>query len=248
MVPEILLLEGVREKNRSHWYRTFPFHFGLYLLVGATVCLIMGGLALAFGYPVEGPDAGTLGRVVVAITPILGYAGLGLGLLGGLALLLRRLLNRSYREYTHTIDFFSLLFFIATFAVALGAQITADPDFSRMRAFFASLLPFGSSVPAENLGFTSLQVAEVVLLSLLAAWVPLTHMSHFFTKWFMYHQIRWSDEPLERGGKIERQVDRSLTYKPTWSAPHIRGDGTKTWVDIATSPAVEKAESEKKAP
>jgi len=26
-----------------------------------------------------------------------------------------------------------------------------------------------------------------------------------------------------------------LTYRPTWKAPHVAGDGVKTWVDIATT-------------
>ena len=98
----------------------------------------------------------------------------------------------------------------------------------------------GIALPAEGLGFTTLMVAQVVLLSLLAAYVPLTHMSHFFTKWFMYHDIRWSDEPLVRGGKIEKQVLESLAFKPTWAAAHIQGDGKKTWVDIATSSGIDE--------
>ena len=67
------------------------------------------------------------------------------------------------------------------------------------------------------------------------AYIPLTHMSHFFTKWFTYHHIRWSDEPNLPGGKIERQVTEALQYPVSWAAPHIRGDGKKNWVDVATA-------------
>jgi len=78
----------------------------------------------------------------------------------------------------------------------------------------------------------------------LLAYIPLTHMSHFFTKWFMYHGIRWSDEPSFPRSKIEKRVQQVLNYPVSWSAPHIRGDGKKTWVDVATSgvDAEEKAE------
>jgi hypothetical protein len=82
---------------------------------------------------------------------------------------------------------------------------------------------------------TPLMTAEIVLASLLVAYIPLTHMSHFFTKWFMYHDIRWSDEPNFRGGKIEKKVGKLLEYPVSWAAPHIRGDGKKNWVDVATS-------------
>ncbi len=79
-------------------------------------------------------------------------------------------------------------------------------------------------------------MAEVVMGSLLVAYIPLTHMSHFFTKWFMYHDIRWSDEPnVVRGGPIERKLLKSLNYPVSWSAAHIGGDGKKNWVDVATT-------------
>ncbi|MBL7040297.1 MAG: nitrate reductase, partial [Pirellulaceae bacterium] len=74
--------------------------------------------------------------------------------------------------------------------------------------------------------------------------IPLTHMSHFFTKWFMYHDIRWSDEPNLPGGKLEQQIATALQYPVSWSASHIRGDGKRTWADIATS-GVEEEEKEK---
>jgi hypothetical protein len=34
MIPEVLFLKGLYEFNRKLWYRSFPFHFGLYLLGG----------------------------------------------------------------------------------------------------------------------------------------------------------------------------------------------------------------------
>jgi len=86
---------------------------------------------------------------------------------------------------------------------------------------------------------TSLRVppllaAGLVLGSLLAAYIPLTHMSHFFTKWFMYHEVLWDDEPNLQGSKMEAKLMEYLKYPVSWSAPHIAGDGKKTWVDVAT--------------
>jgi nitrate reductase gamma subunit len=234
MVPEILLLAGVRHHNRSQWYRSFPFHFGLYLIILTTVLLLAEGLALAAG--------ATVGPTLALVTSIAGYAGLGLGLAGSLALLGRRLLNEDYREYTNPVEYANLLFFVVTFALALVAHATGDPGFARTRGFFGGLVTFGAYAPAA--GLTPLLAVTAVLMGLLLAYVPLTHMSHFFTKWFMYHGVRWSDEPLRVGGKIERQVMESLKLRPTWSAPHIQGDGKKTWVDIATTSGL--PESEKK--
>jgi len=223
MVPEILLLKGVREHNPSQWLRSFPFHFGLYLLIGATVLLVVGGI---FGARGPGGFFGTL-------IPILAYAGLGLGLLGALGLLLRRVTDEEYRDYALPVDFFNLGFFIAAFGVALLAQSTTDPDFLRMRGFFAGLFSFSAY------HFAPVQTAEVILLAMLMTYIPMTHMSHFFTKYFMYHDIRWGDEPMRAGSKLERRVGRALALRPTWSAPHIdAADGSKTWVDVATSTGI----------
>ena len=76
---------------------------------------------------------------------------------------------------------------------------------------------------------------EIVLGVVLLAYIPMTHMSHFFTKWFMYHDVRWNDEPNLAGSKIEQRVAEALKYPVSWSASHIRGDGKKNWGDVATS-------------
>jgi nitrate reductase gamma subunit len=230
MIPEILLLAGVWEHNRRQWLRSFPFHFGLYLLCGLIALLGLGGIAGAAGYEVSA-GAGVVGRLIHHLTYLVGFAGLFLAFVGSVALLARRACNPDYREFTKQVDFFNLLFFVVTLAVALLAQALGDPDFVLLRGYFSSLLTFAS----VGEGFTGLMAAEVILASVLAAYIPLTHMSHFFTKWFMYHDIRWADEPNMRGSKIEKQVEKVLAYPVSWSAPHIRGDGKKNWVDVATS-------------
>jgi len=220
MIPEILLLAGVWEHNRRHWFRSFPFHFGLYMLAGLIGLLIIGGIAAAAGANISA-DGGPLGMALYHATYIVGYVGLGLSLYGTLALLARRVLNEDYREYTKKADFFNLAFFAATFRL-LTFNFTAA----------------GEWLPAPQCAIG----AEIILGSLLLAYIPMTHMSHFFTKWFMYHDIRWSDEPNLAGGKFEKQIAEALQYPVSWSAPHIRGDGKKTWADVATSDVEEEEE------
>ena len=241
MIPEILLLAGVWEHNRKHWLRSFPFHFGLYILAGLVVLLLAGGIATAFGMTVSS-DAGPMGKVLYHLTYVVGYAGLGLGLVGTAALLARRVFNQDYREYTKKADYFNLAFFLLAFAVALVAHAVADADFTALRDYFSRLVTFDFS-SAEAGPVAASSAVEIVLASLLLAYIPLTHMSHFFTKWFMYHDIRWSDEPNLAGGKIERQINKALQYPVSWSAPHIRGDGKKTWGDVATSGVEENEEN-----
>ncbi len=243
MIPEILLLAGVWEHNRKHWLRSFPFHFGLYLLAGLVGLLLVGGIASAAGASVSA-EGGAVGQALYHVTYAVGYAGLVLGLLGALALLGRRMFNADYREYTKKGDYFNLAFFVLTFAVALMAHGVADPDFAGLRACFERLVTFDvSSAPdGSTWQMGGLTAVEILLGSLLVAYIPLTHMSHFFTKWFTYHHVRWSDEPNLPGSQIERQMTEALQYPVSWSAPHIRGDGKKTWVDIAMAGVEENGE------
>jgi len=214
MIPEIILLAGVWEHNRKHWFRTFPFHFGLYLLAGLIVLLIGG----AFGVSLQ------------PLTMAVGYTGLGLGLIGALALFVRRAFNPDYREYTTGADYFNLLFFIVTIGVSLVTRFTVDPNFAGLEGFFHGLLTldFGAVT------LLPLQQAEIVLAALLVAYIPLTHMSHFFTKWFTYHHVRWSDDPNSEGD-FDDKIAKELESKVGWAAPHIAGDGKKNWIDVVTS-------------
>ncbi len=220
MVPEILVLAGVRRHNRSLWWRSLAFHLGLYAVGAATLLLLADGIA--GGLPAGGAIAA------------LSYAGFGLGAAGAGLLLLRRATDPDYREYTTAAAYVNLGFISVALAAALVAQATGDADFTRMRGFFGDLMSFG--LRTTGAGLTALQGVEVVLLSLLLAWIPLTHMSHFFTKWFMYHDIRWGDEPLRPGSRLERDVEANLARRPGWAAPHVGADGRRTWGEIASGP------------
>jgi nitrate reductase gamma subunit len=240
MIPEILLLKGVWEHNRKHWYKSFPFHFGLYLLGGLVALLLIGGIAQAAGMNVS-PSGNVIGQLIHHVTYVVGYAGLGLGLLGALLLLYVRVFDPDYSEFTAKGDYFNLAFFVVVLAVALAAHLAGDRMFAGMRSYVQSLATFNLVFSGFWMDWKSaLGLAEIVLASLLLAYIPLTHMSHFFTKWFMYHDIRWSDEPNLKGGKIEKEIGKALQYPVSWSAKHIRGDGKITWAEVATSDVEEK--------
>ena len=46
MIPEMIFIKALWENNRPLWYRSFPFHFGLYLLIGWAGLLVVGAVAL----------------------------------------------------------------------------------------------------------------------------------------------------------------------------------------------------------
>ena len=237
MVPEILFLVALREHNRKLWTRSFPFHFGLYLVGGTTVLMMVGGIAAAvLPANMAGPVVGAIGRVV----PWSGGAGLVLGIVGALGLFIRRR-GRELRDYTAPADYFNLLFFVVAFGVALVTFILYDRDFSLVSAFVANLATFNIAPLGSGTAMLLLTLS-VVLLSLLTAYIPTTHMSHFVGKYFAYHAIRWRDEPNLRGGKQEKKIHELLNQPVSWAAPHIKGEGKKTWLDVATEAPAEKDE------
>jgi nitrate reductase gamma subunit len=228
MVPEIFMLSGVRRHNPSLWLRSSPFHFGLYWLVGFCALLVAGAIAEALDVPVGTEMAGLQG-VLATVTSIAGVVGFVLMGAGALALLARRLGNPALRAHSSAADILNLLFFFSAALLGLSAFAFADPDASLLRRFVQGL--FTLQPPSD---LPALVIAEIVVGSALLAYIPLTHMSHFFTKWFMYHDVRWNAEINRVGSRLEAAVDRQLRYKVSWNAAHVRGEGKKTWVDVAT--------------
>jgi nitrate reductase gamma subunit len=229
MVPEILFLVALKEHNSKLWTRSFPFHFGVYLVAACTAAMMLAGVLAAV---VPGVMAGTVGTALGWIIRVCGVAGLVLGLLGAIGLLLRRFSTKELRMFTAPADLFNLVFFIVTFGVALVTALAVDRDFAIVSTFVHNLVTFQlGALPATG---SVLVLASAVLLSLLVAYIPLTHMSHFVGKYFAYHAIRWNDEPNLPGGAQEATIQEALGRPVSWSAPHIKGDGKKTWADVAT--------------
>jgi len=231
MVPEMLLIKALWENNRALWYRSFPFHFGLYISIGAAGLLLLGAAAELLGFPVKATaDAGMIGMALYYLPILAGYTGLGLTLLGAIVLLHRRLSAPELRNYASPAHVFNLAIFIAAFGFALLASVVRDHDFSLARGYLQSLLSLNLAAPVGSRAVA----LEILLVSFLIAYVPLTHMSHFFMKWFTYHTVRWDDRPNLRGSKIEAEIQNLVKAPVTWAAPHLHADGKKNWVDIIT--------------
>lgn len=238
MLPEMLFMKALWENNRPLWFRSFPFHFGLYLLIGWAGLLVVGAAASLAGVAVA-PGAG-IGAVIHYLTILFGAFGFILAIIGAIALLHRRLTDDEVEGYTSPSHIFNLSLFIVALLVGFLTYILADQTFAAARGYVQSLLAFHVSA---STGSTAVS-AEFVLFSILLAYVPLTHMSHFFTKYFFYHKIRWDDEPNFRGSRIEKDITQELGYPVTWSAPHLKADGKKNWADICTEEVGEEVREE----
>jgi nitrate reductase gamma subunit len=220
MFFEILFLKSLWESNRKLWFCSFPFHFGLYLLIATLVLLALNVFTGINFQPIYG---------------ITGLLGLGLGIIGALGLLALRLTDSGLKIYTTRGDIFNLLFFIITFGIWLTIFFSKNSE-AEILALAQAIHAFDTGVEINGLACTGL-----LLNALLFAYIPMTHMAHFIAKYFTYHSVRWDDAPTSRGGIMERNLRTNLSYSPTWAAAHINADGRRTWADIAASDPAQEA-------
>ncbi len=234
MVLEILFLRGLWKENRNLWWVSFPFHFGMYLMIATFGLLLLHAVISLGGFPTftAGGTAATLLSVLIATT---GWSGLILGNIGSMGTLYKRLADPELRNYSSLADYFNILFIFLFFLAALITCLLGDPLLEGAKAYTFGLLTGGHYLNPYLPGQTFFGSATIVLASLLIAYIPLTHMSHMYMKYFLYHNVKWDDAPNQRGGKIESAIMQNLDLKPTWQAKHVGADGHKSWRDIATS-------------
>ncbi len=151
-------------------------------------------------------------------------------------MLFKRLFDEKFRPFTTTGSIFNLVFILAIFVT--GLKVISETDLFttdqgglivQLQIFFSGLASFDI-----NVSLKATVVWHIGVTLLFMVYMPFTHMAHFVLKWFTYHSIRWNDQPNIKGSKLEKEINESLNFKPTWAADHIKGDGKKTWVDVAT--------------
>lgn len=225
MLREILLLKAVWEENRRLWWLSFPLHLGLYLLGGAVV---MSLAAVALGM-VGVAAAGS--AVVRAAIAVLAGSGSGLGAVGAAGLLARRVLDAGLADFSPPASLLNLALLVILFATGLLA-VARTPYAAGMAAYLHAL------VTARGAAATGGPLQAHVAVGLVfLAYLPFSQMMHFVAKYFTYHGVRWDDEPMVTGSRMEREVRSLLAQPVSWAAPHLGADGRKNWVDIATGGA-----------
>ncbi len=227
MVSEILFLKGLWEFKRKMWYRSYPFHLGLYLLIASTTVLFFAAAVSVFVPSL--PKSG-IGTVLYLAYVIPGASGAFLTLWGAAALLIFRITDRELKTYTAPGDIFNLSFFLLTMGLLSAGYFLRPEHFPGALALARSILTFDTQVPLPRT-----LAAGLLLGALLVAYIPMTHMAHFIAKYFTYHWIRWDDAPNRVASGLEKKLAAYLTYRPTWAAAHVGGDGIKTWGEIATT-------------
>lgn len=146
-----------------------------------------------------------------------------------MGLLASRLFDGRLKPFTTPVSLFNLVLLLAVFASG-GLAMSAAGEFPDAAAAAVTALLTADMSPV----LPGTLVAHLLLTFLFLAYLPFGQMMHFVAKYFTYHQVRWDDEPLVIGGPVEKEVLRLLGQTVTWSGPHLKADGKKNWVDIAT--------------
>lgn len=221
MAQEILFIRALYRHNRKMWYASFPFHFGLYLVIAWLALLVGGALLKIFGV------VGGVAEALQSVAVVVGVTGMILGTIGCVGLLIMRATTSDLKGYTAPTDYFNILFILAVLASGIIAWGSADPHFSVVQEYIRGLITFSAAVtPSKTIAW------YITLFSLFLIYLPFTHMTHFFMKYFMWDKVRFEDEPNLRGSIIESKIAKVLNYTQNWSAPHIQA-GTK-WSETAS--------------
>lgn len=230
MIPEILLLKGVWEHNRPLWFGSWTLHFGLYLLIGNMALLLLAG-ALALGGVTA--DA-ALYALLLQVIRYVALIGAALGTVGALVMLYRRLFDPKLRMYNLPSHFFNLIH-LGTIYVAGLIWFLTDAEFvAKLVSLYSGLISASGSIALPTAAYV-----HVAVILLFFVYLPFTHMTHFFTKWFTWHTVRWEDEPNRPGGRLEKKIAGLVSQPVTWAAPHVMADGKHTWLDLVSMTGTE---------
>ncbi|MFC2103521.1 respiratory nitrate reductase subunit gamma [Bacteroidota bacterium] len=228
MFEEIIFLKGVYHHNKKLWYFSFPFHLGLYLITGTLFCIILSVILDLFSVVSLFDTQNAFGQFLNFITNFTGYVGLTLTFFGCIGLLVRRITDEKFKFYNTPMDFVNLIF-IAVLAVSVFLTLLySNSSFILSKLFVRNLFTFNLTFAPDTLF-----IIHIVLISLFLLYFPITRMMHLFAKYFLYHNVRWEDEPNVKGGKLESKVKKALNFGVSWSAPHMKTG--KTWAEVATT-------------
>ena len=226
MGSEIFFFTQYYRRKRNYWYFVYPFHIGLFLLIGWLALLLIGALTSLAGISVSAISANVWGSIVHYLTLVTGMAGFAITSFGCIGLIVKRGIDKDLRLYTTPIDYFKLSFILVILLSGLTAWGFFDPTFATVREFMKGLITFTPAAQMNPATFTN-----ILLICLFLVYMPFTSMMHYLAKYFTYHKVRWDDAPNLKGSEIEKKVREALKQPVSWSAPHIQSG--KSWNEVA---------------
>ncbi len=223
-LAEALFLKATWEHNPALWVRTYPFHVGLYLLIGALGLTVVSAVGMMLEF-------WRLVAFCTFVTSLCNVIGFGAVFFGAAGLVQRRLCDKGLRKYTSAEHFFNLTLFGGWALLGLVLCLVYSAwDFALLgNAFVYGMLTF-TAAPTPPF-----YVVYLLLGFFMFFWVPYSFLGHMFMKYFTWHDIRWGDEPAAGNPAVQNRLVNNLNFPVSWRAPHVQGDGVKTWAEVATS-------------
>jgi len=203
------------------------WHVGFYLIVTFHGLVAIGAIAMVAGADISAESSNIGVLILYYLTLVVGVAGFGLGCLGSIGVMIKRLADRDLNLFASLKNYFSYVFYFFVFLSGLIAWAVYDPTFAVYRDFYYGVFTFNVMAVDPAL------VAHAVLFAMFLFYMPSTQAMHYATKFFAYFAVRWNDAPNLRGSKVEKKLQALLGQTVTWSAPHIQTG--KTWAEVATS-------------
>jgi hypothetical protein len=232
MLNEIFKLKSVKENNPKIHSASFLLHWGLYLqiagmvLILISVFLVIGGVS-AFSDTIRWYFESV--RFIIILASVI-------GLMGSIKMFYLRLSDPGLKLYSSFGHYFNIAL-IGSIFLSNIIWITTDIFvFGHMFTYYYSIVTFSHyygldlfsvALPLPIIGYINI---SIILLFLI--YLPFTHMTHFFTKYFTYHKVRWDDEENLKGSEISKKIAKQLNQPVSWAASHIGADGKKNWIAL----------------
>lgn len=227
MLLEIFFLHSTYENKPKLWLRSYPFHMGLYMLMGGCFLLLFAVILQFCGAKPHNGFIVFIGNIINAISLFGSVLIAG----GSISLIIRRTADKGLHKYTTREMYFNLGAF-ALYAMLTLLAWTFNPSYFELARKFLFNLFTCNFRPLGSTWFVLNMLAGFALL----VWIPLTNMRHILIKYFLYHDIRWGDTPTVWSEKNKEKINEMLKFKTDWSASHITGGNQdETWVDVATT-------------
>ena len=243
MFKEVLFMTTVREKNPKLWAPSLMFHWGLYFIIanialtGLSVIMVILGV-----HPFS-----QLFQLYYELVRIIVITGSVIGITGAVRLLLLRIFDKSLNMYSNPSHYLNIILIGSIYGTTLIWLWTDPYIFGHFFTYYFALITltkyvgldlFRIAIPLPLAGYVHICVVLLFMI-----YLPFTHMTHFFTKYFTYHKVRWDDAENIKGTKINIAIEEQLKSPVSWSASHIAADGMKSWIAVV-NPEVTKGDKQ----
>jgi len=230
MLKEVFLFRKVFRSNPCLWPFSFAMHLGIYFL------LLSVSLSLIWAVGSLISNKAIITNLILSFAYYCGLAGNFLGVAGSLGLLVKRLLQRDFIWANDAGKICNLLLLAAVFVSGSYVGLYTEKSALRFALLIKQAISFNPRIEADfPLGI------HLILFLAFCARLPLSSMSHFIAKYFIFHGVLWDDNPLNE--RLEKDVQYLLTQPVYWTAKHVRSGKGREWREIVAEMDHEKRHS-----